>query len=326
MQKTLKLLLALSAAMLFSCQTENRNPLLPNISGAAGEVIVVMQKSLWEGGTGSEMRVRLAYDYGILPQEEPAFDLIFIPPDGFSNMFKLNRNIIIAKVKSTADSAMFAAKNDIWAKPQLVMEIIAPDTVSLTDFIKLNGPKMASLMEDAERNRIMASFKANQNKTISDQLQRNHHINLIVPSNFNIDVDSNNFVWMSHETPEISQSILIYHYPYEEGNSFTKSFLISKRNEICKAYVPGPNQGSYMGTERDELVDFNEFGYKGRYIAYLKGLWKLENGGFMGGAIYQYLYPGHNKKPSSYNRRFRLRPQKGKAQPDKAVRSHIAYF
>ena len=56
--------------VLASCRGGSDKPLLPNVSGKAGEVIVVMDKSDWDGNLGGETRGVLAADYPFLPQRD----------------------------------------------------------------------------------------------------------------------------------------------------------------------------------------------------------------------------------------------------------------
>jgi hypothetical protein len=56
-----------------------------------------------------------------------------------------------------------------------------------------------------------------------------------------------------------------------------------------KANVPGEFKGSYMGTEykyHDPI--FKEIWVNGGYCAELRGLWKVLNGGAMGGPFYSH--------------------------------------
>ena len=56
-----KVLLAMMALMaLASCK--NTKALLPNVSGKAGEIIVVIEKADWEGNLGTKVRDLLACD------------------------------------------------------------------------------------------------------------------------------------------------------------------------------------------------------------------------------------------------------------------------
>ncbi len=77
MKRSFTKILAVASAIvsLVSCGGSDK-PLLPNVSGKAGEVIVVMDKSDWDGNLGSSTRELLAADYPFLPQREPLFSVV----------------------------------------------------------------------------------------------------------------------------------------------------------------------------------------------------------------------------------------------------------
>ena len=81
-------------AIIASCGNGNRKPLLPNVSGKAGEVVVAMDRENWEGALGNQARELLAGDCPYLVMQEPMFALVNISPTGFPDMFKIHRNIV----------------------------------------------------------------------------------------------------------------------------------------------------------------------------------------------------------------------------------------
>ena len=101
MKKYMKFMAIALAAMiaLASCSEEKkRKALLPNISGKAGEVIVVIDKGNWEGAVGNVLRDSLAQETPYLPQREPLFGLVNVPKNAFTNMFQIHRNIIVMNI------------------------------------------------------------------------------------------------------------------------------------------------------------------------------------------------------------------------------------
>ena len=89
------------ALSLVSCGGR-REALLPNVSGKAGEVIVVMKKADWEGALGSVTRDLLACDCPWLPLREPLYSLVNIAPSDLSNLFKVHRNIVFFDIDPQA--------------------------------------------------------------------------------------------------------------------------------------------------------------------------------------------------------------------------------
>ena len=76
MRSRIVLLTGLLGIMAWSCTDGPQ--LKQNVSGKAGEVIVVMDKPVWESGPGQSLRSILAIDFPHLPQREPLFSLFNI--------------------------------------------------------------------------------------------------------------------------------------------------------------------------------------------------------------------------------------------------------
>jgi hypothetical protein len=83
--------------------------------------------------------------------------------------------------------------------------------------------------------------------------------------------------------------MVIYTYPYRDKNTFSKEYLIAKRDSFMKANIPGEFEGSYMGTELIHSQPiFREININNTYCAELSGLWKMFKGGSMGGPFYSH--------------------------------------
>ena len=114
-------------AILTGCKSKNRN-LLPNVSGKAGEVMVVIEREDWEGSAGVAIRESLADDTPYLAQREPLFNLSNVPPGSFNNMFKMHRNLLLVNVNPQNTTTGVVYKGNVWARPQAVVQINAADT------------------------------------------------------------------------------------------------------------------------------------------------------------------------------------------------------
>ena len=87
--KTAHLLITLAAIVMTAAGCREGKSVLPNVSGKAGEVIVVMDRNDWDSNLGSATRDLLAGDYPYLPQREPLFSLSNVPTTGFLDLFKV---------------------------------------------------------------------------------------------------------------------------------------------------------------------------------------------------------------------------------------------
>ncbi len=264
---------------LFSCKDESVTR--RKISGKPGELIVVVPKETWNGKVGEAMRKVLMQPQAALPQDEPLFTTIDIPPAAFKDVFKTTRNIINVRISPTLDSARVELKDNVWAWPQAVVNIDATSTDECVDLFNRNADKILAYFLKAERDRLQMNYSKNTDKAIGKTVQEKFGMKLDIPVGFNIALNKDNFLWVRYDTPEITQSIAIYSFPYQSDSTFTLNYLLNKRDSALMN-VPGPKNGSFVTTEHRATPSFKVLRVKNNYAAEMRGLWKMEND-FMGG-------------------------------------------
>lgn len=256
---------------------------LPNVTGKAGEVVVVIEESDWNSSLGEVFKEILSEEVPALPQTEPVFDLVHIPEKAFTSIFKTHRNLIVMDFGSRYGEAKMNVQENYYSKPQTVISLVSDTRENMVSFLKANKQLIQDVLANAERQRIISNYKKYEKNTIRESITKNHGISMYFPKGYSLDLDTTNFVWVTYETPQSSQGIFIYYYPYVDSNAFEPASLIAVRDSLLKLYVSGPLDGSYMTTEKEHLIpEFSEYMYSNRYIAEIRGLWKLE-GDFMGG-------------------------------------------
>ncbi len=275
---------------LVSCKPDAKS-ILPKISGSAGEVLLIIDNQKWESPVGEKFNEVLTQVQPLLPQPEPMFSLLHTSPAGFTNIFRVHRNIIFAKIGPDFKEAKITVQTDQWATPQLIINVEAPNDEECIRLLEETGDQLVERINRGERERLMDYYKSYQVAAIYNRLKEKHHLTLSIPKGYEIAVDTTDFVWITTESAQpgesgyafySQQSILIYYYNYVDTNTFTLDYLVSKRNKQVKKHIPGPGPGSYMATEDIMPPILDEFELDGRYFAELRGLWKLEKGA-MGG-------------------------------------------
>ncbi len=267
-----------------SCNLKTGDNLLPNITGKPGEIIIVIDPMYWESAAGDTLKKIFTQLYPSLPQEELIFTVAHIAHTDFNYVFKTHRNLIFIDINNTIpkDSAQIIIKKDIWAKGQLIFDCKAVNSIKMAEVISEQRDKIISLINGKERERIAGSYKKLPDGKVINYLKNKFDIYMPVPTGFNLNIDTTDFAWISREDPELSQGLIVYSYPYTDTNTFTLDYLVNKRNEFLKKYLPGPLDGTWMTTETRIGLNFKEFTYHGRYFAEVRGLWRVEND-FMGG-------------------------------------------
>lgn len=293
MNRTIIFILIAGLFLTLSCkqQGRSRNVLLPKVSGNAYDVVVVMDPAKWNSGPGEETRHVLYTIMPGLPQEEPMFDIVDIPHNAFDKVFKQQRNIIVANIDKQYSEEKLVVKKDLWANTQLLINIFATDDSSFINLVNANEDEILNLLNEVERQRLMSNYKKNRSKHVYEKIKEDYLVLLNVPEGYKVNRSTPDFLWLQHEYPDLQKSALvtmsvcIYQYPYLDENTFTKGYLVNKRNEFMKKYIKGKEvESSYVTTEERYPVSFSEYELQnGKYTAELRGLWKMQGGIAMGG-------------------------------------------
>ena len=272
-----------------SCKSAPKGKLLPNVSGKAGEIILVIDRENWEGNIGSAFREILSSDTPYLAQREPLFTLANVPPTSFNNMFKMHRNIIILNINPQNQKTGMVYRKDEWARPQSVAQLDAWDEAGALEILASDGAVLAEYFEQAERDRIIANSVLYEEVPLREPVKKVTGGFLHFPSGYKLRKITDNFAWIADEKQYTNQTVLVYRYPVEGENVFDLNRMIAMRNEVMKANVPGMFEGTYMTTSTAIPPTTRPLRYRGRDFMETRGFWEVE-GDFMGGPFVSHSF------------------------------------
>ena len=291
----LAIILCAIALLATGCKSKDGQKILPSISGKAGEVAVVCSKVEWESEPGSTLRALLGGEVPYLPQVEPMYDLFNVPQQAFNRVFQVHRNIIVINTEKKYEKSRFTTWTDVWASPQVVIQIDAEDGAKAAEVVAKEGKKILALLERTERNRIISNINSFENAELRKPVNEMFGGSPRFPKGFSMKKIADDFMWISYEPAYTIQGILIWKYPYTGEADFNDEVLAAKRNEITKEQIPCTTEGSYMILNPDIMPGCNYFDYKGRSITELRGLWEAYND-FMGGPFISHSFLSPDKQ------------------------------
>lgn len=329
MKRYLKYMVAALAAMiaLASCNEEQkRKALLPNISGKAGEVIVVIDKGNWEGPVGTVLRDSLAQETPYLPQREPLFGLVNVPQNAFTNMFQIHRNIIVVNIDSSVTEPGIVIRKDVWAAPQTVIYVNAADSEAAAKIIQENSGLMCVTIEQAERDRIIRNIKKYEElklaPVVTEMVGGSPHF----PSGYKLKKKTSDFIWIEYAIQNVTQGILVYKYPVVEGEQMMSlESIIQNSNEMLKNNVPGMFENTYMTTSTAARPGIEYKRYKGLDFAEVRGFWEVYND-YMGGPFVSHAFYSQDGQEIIVLQAFVYAPKYDKRQYLRQVESVIYSF
>ena len=288
MKRQLVSLLLMAAALVSLAGCKGTKGLLPSVSGKAGEIIVVMEKPDWEDALGNDVRDLLASDCPWLAQQEPLYSLINITPSNFVDLFKVHRNIILFQVNPQIDTTGIIYKHDVWAAPQVVIQLSAPTSAEAAALLQEKGPMIISSIEQAERDRVIRNTLLYEERPLYQQMADIFGGSPHFPTGYRLRKATEDFAWITDDKQYVYQDILLYRYP-AEADPFILEKILAHRNEILAQNVPGMVDGSYMTTSEYFPPTLEYLKYRGRDLAQTRGMWEVQND-FMGGPFVSHSF------------------------------------
>ena len=256
--------------------------LMPNASGLPYEMLVVMDEEQWERPLGRAVFNVLDTDVPGLPQSERSFRISRVDPSGFnSNMFRIMRNVIKVDIQNIYTQPKLKFARNVYAYPQMVMTLQAPDEASLAQYVEENAQSIIDFFTKSEMNREIENLREKHNPDVSLMAKEIFGVDVWVPWELNKFKKGKDFFWASTNVGKKDMNIVLYSYPYTDKNTFTLEYFLNKRDSVMKANIPGGPEGSYMTTQHD-YVYVQDATVHGKYAQVARGLWRVQ-GDRMGG-------------------------------------------
>ena len=281
MKKHLFYLYLALVVIAFSACNGKKGMLAPTSSGRAYEILVVVDQEMWNKPAGRALYNALDTDVPGLPQSERSFRMMYTSPANYDSTLKLVRNIIIADVQNIYTKASFKYAKDVYAAPQTILTIQAPDESSFEKFVTENKQFIVDFFTHAEMNRQIALLKNDHSDYIATKVKSMFDCDVWIPAELTASKQGDHFFWAGTNAATGDQNFVIYSYPYTDKDTFTKAYFIQKRDSVMKANIPGARAGMYMTTD-SVMTDVKPLDIHGQYVMEARGLWRVKND-FMGG-------------------------------------------
>ena len=197
-----------------------------------------------------------------------------------NKLLKVHRNMLYLKIEAGSTAAM-QVRHNIFAQPQTVVVITAPDEAAAAAFILEEGSAIVEAFEAAERDRVISNAKSFEEASLRTTVENKFGGSPWFPTGYSLKKHAPDFLWISSETSFVNQGIFIYTFPYEGPGQFSLEQLIAKRDDVMKRMVPAQTEGSYMVTVNSNPV-YRKVELNGIEMTEVRSLWDTYND-YMGG-------------------------------------------
>lgn len=259
-------------------------------TGLPYEILVVMTKEIGDSEVGQLVKEQLNSPVAGLPQPESAMRVTFVPTQTFNGLLRYVRNILIVDI-DPAKYTMVSLNGykDEWAKGQELIKLNAPSVQELVTYLTLHDSDIVNHFCKIEKDRRVAILKERFSQLAMDKVQEKFGLCLHVPEDMTYYKDTTDFLWVSNNANTGRVDLIVYSFPYTDENTFTKDYLVAKRDSVLKENLPGSFPDSYMATETRVELTYEAIMLNEKYCGVLRGLWKMV-GDKMGGPFVSHAF------------------------------------
>lgn len=308
---------------LSSCASERDPNYKPPLSGAIGktsEIIVVADKTTWEGPVGDTLRYYFGSAYLILPQPEAIFDLRHFTINDLKddkNRRQLRTYLVLGNLSVEDSPTTEMLKRDLgpekvskakadkrfhtvighnkWAMGQMITYIFGNTDEDLMNNIRESFPTVSKRVQKFDEIQVDSwTYFKGRNGAIEKEIKKNLDVNIKIPEPYFTAIAEENTFWLRQETNDVSYNIFVHKLPYVSREQFSQKGIKAIRDTLGKKYVTSDIENSYMRTNDVDLPMFVQtMEINGHFAVEARGIWDMVND-FMGGPFVSYLL--HNKE------------------------------
>ncbi|MEZ4840733.1 MAG: DUF4837 family protein [Flavobacteriaceae bacterium] len=269
---------------LFSCDSkQNKTITLKESTGRINHLTIVIDNDLWRGEVGDSLRQIIANPVLGLPQEEAQFSITQVPTKSFGKLFKSTRNLLFVGI---SEKEGYWVNNDMFASPQLGMNIIAKDKESLLSLINEHKNDIIDVFKGADLKLYQAKVTKDHWESKEVKTLSNFNVSMDIPKKYDLIDDTNDFLWFRYDIDKGSMNIIGYSLPFMYSDSIVNN-IVAARDTIGKKYIPGPSKDSYMITEAAYTPFIKKVDFNGLTAFETRGKWEVYND-FMAGPFLSY--------------------------------------
>ena len=261
----------------------------PGSSGKTQELMIVAKEGDYNMSKAAVDSI-FSTPQEVLNQPEPRFETVRIAPSDFdgNTMFQAHRNILMLEVAAGNESKVYL-EYDKWSSPQVVVRITARDNRTLDSILLANEERLLKEFYNMEYRRMKKVFSQTPNVKVNNKIKEKYGFSIVFPEEFMLAKMDGGFTWVRKETKDFGIGVLINSVPYSDNRVFEEWAVLDNLDTIMKRNVPGPDEGSYMGTERRDFFRTRDVELDRVRAVETRGLWRLYNG-FMSGPFVCYTF------------------------------------
>lgn len=299
------------AAIFYSCNIdESSTRLLVPASGKAGEIILVIDSTQWQGELGEVLRETLEANLPGVSRPESLFTVRYIEPTLFNSVLNKARNLIFVAtldsktkggeivrnymtnnyIQEHPDKFIISQKN-LYASGQNALYLFSATTDELIERIRNNKSTIRNFFNQKENENLkVALYKSKEEKAVADYMNKKYGFSIRVPNGYRIEEEDSAFFWIRN-VGQVDKNIFVTYRKYTDESIFKNKYLIGLRDSIThyRIFEDPANPDTYMRVDTLHMeTEYTTVDFHGHYGKRIRGIWNT--GISLGGSFISYVF------------------------------------
>lgn len=269
----------------------------PHAIGPEGEILVVIDSTVWNSPVGAALRDELGYFIPTLPAPERSFELRPLQLHGNTlERIKRQKNVVfVAPIDDESNVGEFirgrlpeggvealeaggrivAARPDLWRRHQNIYFISAGDEADLVSAIHEHGPALRDTFNVASRQRLTTEmYRRGRQLDIEQDLMERHGFAVNAQHDFVIAIDTMEFVWLRRILSDTWRSMFVHYVEDADPSLLSPDWALAVRDSLTQIHIQG-NLDGWVEIDRRRPLEAEEIQFNGRFAYELRGLWHM---------------------------------------------------
>lgn len=278
-------LCGLLCLLMVGCKEEKKAPRIVRSKGLPSELLLVVDKAVWESEAADTLKQVLEGPVPCLPQLEKYFRVTRIFTPYYTQTYTTFHSKIFVSLDPDAAKPVLGISYDVCAKPQVEVAVKAASLKDLAEFIARNGDYIRDVIADAQLEMRIEQLKKKYSKKAYTGLQTVMGRTIFAPEEIRAAKRGERFLWAGSNLNEKDLNVVAYTYPWNGGDVLQPLHFAAVRDSVMQANIPGSQPDQWMETVREEglpLLTSRLRKLNGSVVQEVRGLWQMRNGALGG--------------------------------------------
>lgn len=225
--------------------TRERRTLAPS-NGTHNDLTVICPDDLWEAHVGLAVAEILGAPAEGLPQAEPRFGIIHAAPEKVNDLLRRGKSVLSIAV--IPDSSAVLEVKDAYARPQLLIQVIAPSQEALPKLLAEILPQLAPRFAQHDAKVLQANLRKRSQRPLPKELTKLGVADMLLPEGFVVTLSKPGLVILRNETKKSLQYLILTRAASNDSPT-PEADVVADRDALLRRYFEGPEAKSHLATE-----------------------------------------------------------------------------